>query len=89
MLGCIFFLSGNGKARWALAQLHYDQILKHAAKEGKPLQNRGHHFSTNIAIIAKGIGSPSLIRHYASLTCVGDMFWEPKDPGLQHGGLAR
>ena len=78
---------GQWEGAWALAQLHYDQILKQEAKEGKPLHNRGHHL-INIAIVARRIGSPSLVRHYASLSCVGDVFWEPNDPDLRYGALA-
>lgn len=71
---------------WALAQLHYDQLVKDEAKNGIR-QHKGHPLCA-LALIGQAIRSPSLTRHYALLSSAGDVYWEHKKPGLKFGGLA-
>src|SRR5918996_6665579 len=54
---------GQWEGAWALAQLHYDQILKHEAKNG--IRKHKGHPLCNLALVGQDIGSPSLTRHYA------------------------
>ena len=77
---------GQWEGAWALAQLHYDQFVKCEAKCGFR-QHKGHPLC-NLALIGQVIPSPSLTRHYALLSSVGDVYWEDQDPGLRFGGLA-
>lgn len=78
--------SGQWEGAWALAQLHYDQLLKQEAKNGSR-QHKGHPLC-NLALVGQAIGSPSLTRHYALLSSAGDVYWEHNDAGLKFGGLA-
>lgn len=83
-----FWLLRNGQweGAWALAQLHYDQVLKQEVKIKSRL-HKGHPLC-NLAIVAREIGSPTLTRHYALLSSAGDIYWKHKEPQLQHGGYA-
>src|SRR5262249_2275258 len=78
-------LNGQWEAAWALAQLHYDQFLKQEAKAKKRL-GKGHPLC-NLAIVGRQIGSPTLTRHYATLSSAGDVYMEHQFPDLRHGGL--
>ena len=60
---------GQWEGAWALAQLHYDQLLKQEFKT-KTRLHKGHPLC-NLAIIARDIGSPALSRHYAMLSSAG------------------
>jgi len=77
---------GQWEGAWALAQLHYDQFLKQEIKAHMRV-HKGHPLC-NLASVASAIGSPSLTRHYALLSSVGDIYWKHEEPHLQHGGLA-
>jgi hypothetical protein len=77
---------GQWEGAWALAQLHYDQLLKQEAKD-KDRHQKGVALC-NLALLGQAIGSPSLTRHYAHLSSAGDLYWEHKDAALQTGGLA-
>jgi hypothetical protein len=77
--------NGQWEAAWALAQLHYDQFLKHEAKTDKRL-GKGHPLC-NLAIVGRKIGSPTLTRHYAMLSSAGDVYMEHVFPDLRYGGL--
>lgn len=59
-LSVAYWLVNNGQweGAWALAQLHYDQVLKQEAKTKKRL-HKGHPLC-NLAIIGREIGSPAL-----------------------------
>jgi hypothetical protein len=83
-----FWLLRNGQweGAWALAQLHYDQLLKQEIKVKKRL-HKGHPLC-NLAIVAREIDSPTLARHYAMLSSAGDIYWMHEDPHLRHGGYA-
>jgi hypothetical protein len=78
--------NGQWEGAWALAQLHYDQVLKQEVKTKSRL-HKGHPLC-NLAIVAREIGSPTLTRHYALLSSAGDIYWKHKEPDLQHGGYA-
>lgn len=77
---------GQWEGAWALAQLHYDQFLKQEAKTKNRL-HKGHPLC-NLAIVGREIGSPTLTRYYATLSSVGDVYWEHQLPDLQYGGYA-
>jgi hypothetical protein len=77
---------GQWEGAWALAQLHYDQLVKHETKSGIR-QHKGHPLCA-LALIGQAIRSPSLTRHYALLSSAGDIYWKHKNPGLKFGGLA-
>src|SRR5262249_25069945 len=78
--------TGQWEGAWALSQLHYDQYLKQEVKT-KDRLHKGDPLC-NLAILARSIDSPTLIRHYALLSSAGDIYWKHVDPNLQHGGLA-
>lgn len=78
--------NGQWEAAWALAQLHYDQFLKQEAK-AKSRLGKGHPLC-NLAIVGRQIGSPTLIRHYATLSSAGDVYMQHQLPVLRHGGFA-
>lgn len=77
---------GQWEGAWALAQLHYDQCIKQEAQTQRRV-HKGHPLC-NIAILGRMIGSPSLHRHYALLSCASDVCWEHEEPDLVHGGLS-
>src|SRR5262249_2992231 len=77
---------GQWEGAWALAQLHYDQFLKQEIKEKKRL-HKGHPLC-NLSLVGREIGSPALIRHFATLSSAGDLYWKHEQPHLQQGGLA-
>jgi hypothetical protein len=77
---------GQWEGAWALAQLHYDQYLKWEC-ESNTRRHKGHPLC-NLALVGQMIGSPSLCRHYALLSSVGDMYWAHENCELEHGGLA-
>jgi Restriction endonuclease len=79
-------LKGQWEGAWALAQLHYDQLLRYEAKYGCR-QHKGHSLC-NLALVGQTIDSPALTRHYALLSSAGDIYWEHKDSNLKFGGLA-
>ena len=78
---------GQWEGAWALAQLHYDQLLK---QEGKA-QSRLHkgHPLCNLAILARTIGSPALTRTYAMLSSAGDLYWCTRILTLSMAATAR
>jgi hypothetical protein len=76
--------NGQWEGAWALAQLHYDQVLKQEAKTKKRL-HKGHPLC-NLAIIGREIGSPALTRHFAMLSSAGDIYWKHHEPHLAQGG---
>jgi hypothetical protein len=87
-LGVELWLISNGQweAAWALAQLHYDQLLKQEAKIRNRL-SKGHPLC-NLAIVGRQIGSPTLTRHYSILGSAGDVYKEYESPDLRFGGLS-
>jgi hypothetical protein len=85
-IGQLLVHRGQWEGAWALAQLHYDQLLKYEAKN-RTRQHKGHPLC-NLALVGQAIGSPSLTRHYALLSSAGDVYWEHNDAGLKFGGLA-
>lgn len=78
--------SGQWEGAWALAQLHYDQLLKYEARSGDRV-HKGHPLCS-LALVGRTINSPTLIRQYAMLSSAGDVYWEHEIPHLQHGGFA-
>jgi hypothetical protein len=78
--------NGQWEGAWALAQLHYDQVLKQEAKTKRRI-HKGHPLC-NLAIIGREIGSPALTRHFAMLSSAGDIYWQHREPHLAQGGYA-
>lgn len=76
---------GQLEGAWAVAQLHYDQLLKQEAKVGKRL-HKGHP-ACGLALLANELGTPLLSRHFALLSSAGDIAWEHEVPELSDGGL--
>lgn len=76
---------GQWEGAWAVAQLHYDQLLKQEAKQGVRL-HKGHP-ACGLAILAHDLGTPRLSRHFALRSSAGDICWEHRDPELKSGGL--
>ncbi len=76
---------GQLEGAWALAQLHYDQLLKNEAKVGSR-EHKGHP-ACGLAILAIEFGMPTVSRHFALLSSAGDMYWEHKNTALKEGGF--
>jgi len=78
---------GQWEGAWALAQLHYDQLLKQEVKTQSRL-HKGHPLC-NLAILAREMGSPALTRTYAMFSSAGDLYWSHNEPSLLEGGYGR
>jgi len=72
------------EAAWALAQLHYDQVLKEEARTRSRICKS--HPLCNLALVGQVINSASLTRHYAYLSSFADVC-EGNAP--DKGGLVR
>jgi hypothetical protein len=78
-------LSGQWEAAWDVGQLHFDQTQKKEAQDSQR-RHKGHPLC-GLSILGQVVGSNALVRHYARLSSVGDVYWTHQDPSLQHGGL--
>ena len=72
---------GQWEGGWALAQLHYAQLLQHDSEEQKTL-HKGHPLC-NLALVGQVVRPLLLIRHYALLSSAGDIYWQHRCCGLQ------
>jgi hypothetical protein len=72
------------ESAWALCQLHYDQVLKEEARTGQ--RHESAHPTGELAFIARALRSPSLTRHYAMLSSVGEILLENRETDLRMGG---